>query len=515
MDFLITFLVSSIISLTFMIVFGNELLRQKKPNPPSPWKLPFLGNLHHLIGNLPPHQILRNLAQKYGPLMHLQIGEISALVVSSPPLAEKILKTHDLSFSNRAEFLILKITMYGCSDIAFSQYGEYWRQMRKICIVELLSPKNVRSFASIRRDEALNLIASLKAAAAANLGAGGNVIPINLTERIREYTSCMVSRAAFGGVSKEIRKAFVKLLKDSASRESTLDVVDLFPSFKILHPIMSRRNEMMKMREKFDEVLDRIIDQHCEKFARTKQGMGDSGQEDLVDVLLRVKESGDLQVQISNDNIKAIIMDVFIGATENPSTIMEWAMSEMIRNPNVMAKAQDEIRKSFRGKGAIQETDFQDLKYLMLVIKETLRLHPVLPILVGRKCREECEIDGYKIAINTMAMINVWAIGRDPEYWDDPESFKPERFENISADFTGTNFKYLPFGAGRRVCPGISFGLANVELALALLLYHFDWKLPNGLNSDDLDMSETVGITVTRKNDLQLLATLYEDPTNN
>ncbi|CAI9096987.1 OLC1v1033266C2 [Oldenlandia corymbosa var. corymbosa] len=463
------------------------------------------------MGNLPSHQILRNLAHKYGPLMHLQIGEIPTLVVSSSRVAEKILKTHDLAFADRVEFLGNKITMYDCSDIAMCQYGEYWRQMRKICMIELLSAKNVRSFEHIRNDEASQLISSLKAAGGGAAASGG-AVSVDLTEELRKYSNNMVSRAAFGRVNEEDRDAFLKLLADMASSEATLDVVDLFPSLKILHPILSRRNEFMKIRNIYDRIMDRIIDQHCKNFARTKQGMGESGQEDLVDVLLRVKGSGDLQVQISNDNIKAVLMDVFIGATENPSAIMEWAMSEMIRHPNVMAKAQSEIRNAFRGKEKVREADVQELKYLKLVIKETLRLHPIVPLLVPRKCREKCEIDGYEIPINTMVMVNVWAIGRDPEYWKDPESFKPERFENISAEFSGTNFHYLPFGAGRRVCPGISFGLANVELALALLLYHFDWKLPNGLNCDELDMSESVRITVMRKTNLQLLATLRDDP---
>ena len=185
-------------------------------------------------------------------------------------------------------------------------------------------------------------------------------------------------------------------------------------------------------------------------------------------------------------------------------------MAEMIRSPDVMAKAQNEIRKALKGKKAVEETDIQQARYLKLVIKETLRLHPPLPLLVPRECREECELHGYVIPVKTRVMINAWAIGRDPEYWDDADSFKPERFENSAADFTGTHFEYLPFGAGRRMCPGISFGLANVELPLALLLYHFDWKLPNGLKPSDLDMTETMGITAPRKENLRLLATVYD-----
>ena len=204
------------------------------------------------------------------------------------------------------------------------------------------------------------------------------------------------------------------------------------------------------------------------------------------------------------------MQDVFTGGTETSSATVEWAMSEMIRNPGVMAKAQSEIRNAFRGKNTIEETDIQQLQYLRSVIKETLRLHPPIPLLIPRECREECEIDGYIIPVKTRVLVNAWAIGRDPEYWDDAESFKPERFEDSSVDFSGCHFQYVPLGAGRRICPGISFGLANVELPLALLLYHFDWKLPNGLKPNDLDMTETMGVTAPRKDNLRLLASVYD-----
>ncbi|XP_027182849.1 premnaspirodiene oxygenase-like isoform X2 [Coffea eugenioides] len=457
--------------LAFVLCLIKEWKRSKAAQklPPSPLKLPVIGNMHHLVGS-PPHHALRKLARQHGALMHLQLGEISSIVVSSPHLAKEIMKTHDLAFANRAEFLTSKILMYNSSDIACCPYGDYWRQMRKICTLELLSAKNVRSFGSIRQDEASHLVASVQALAAA-----GKLV--NISEKLYSYTSSMVCRAAFG---------------------------------KILHPLLSVKSQLVKIHLKMDKLLGNIIDQHIDNLARTNMATGESGNEDLIDVLLRVKESGDLQFPIANNNIKAIVIDVFSAGTETSSTTVEWAMSEMVRNPNVMAKAQSEIRTAFKGKKKIEETDIQELKYLKLVIKETLRLHPPVPLLVPRECREECEIEGYTIPVKTRVLVNAWAIGRDPEYWDDPESFKPDRFKTNPVDFTGTHFEYLPFGAGRRMCPGISFGLANVDLPLALLLYHFNWKLPNGLDPCDLDMSETVGITASRKDSLRLLATSYD-----
>ena len=189
-------------------------------------------------------------------------------------------------------------------------------------------------------------------------------------------------------------------------------------------------------------------------------------------------------------------------------------MAEMIKNPRVMKKAQQEVREIFAKNGSIDETALDEMKYLKAVVKETLRLHPSAPLLLPRESSERCEIDGYDIPKKTQVMVNAWAIGRDPRFWTDPESFVPERFldndRSASVDYKGTNFEYIPFGAGRRLCPGMSFGVINVEFPLAILLYHFDWKLPDGMRPRDLDMSELFGSTVRRKLDLELIPVAYD-----
>ena len=187
-------------------------------------------------------------------------------------------------------------------------------------------------------------------------------------------------------------------------------------------------------------------------------------------------------------------------------------MSEMVKNPKIMKRAQEEVREVFNKLGQASETGVKEMKYLNAIIKETLRLHPPAPLLIPRECRETCEIGGYEIPVKTKVVVNGWAIGRDPKYWTDPESFYPERFLDSSIDFRGTNFEFIPFGAGRRMCPGITYGTANMELPLAMLLYHFDWELPNGLKHEDLDMTEVFSITVRRKEDLCLIPTLYDPP---
>ncbi|KAJ9190651.1 hypothetical protein P3X46_001831 [Hevea brasiliensis] len=463
--------------------------------PPGPRKLPFIGNLHNLAGSL-PHHVLKDLAKEYGPLMHLQLGEVPAVVVSSAEMAHEVMKTHDHVFAQRPELISSKILSYDSSDLVFAK-GEYWKQIRKICLTELLGAKKVKSFAPIREDEVSNLLESIRLAGES---------PVNLTEKIFWMTSVIACRAAFGN-KWEDQRAVISIARESLSLSGGFDLADLYPAREFLHVITNMKPRLEKMRVKLDKVLDRIVNEHKQKLLSGKGESEDA--EVLVDVLLRLQGSGRLECPITIDNVKAIIWDMFVAGTDTSSTTTEWALAEMIRNPRVLKKAQAEIRESLKGKETISEEDIQGLQYLKLVIKETLRIHPAVPLLLPRESKERCEIGGYEIPEKTKVIVNAWAIGRDPEYWQDPEKFIPERFSDNSIDFRGTNFNYIPFGAGRRICPGMTFGLANVELPLAKLLYHFDYKLPEGMRPEDLDMTESFGATVGRKNNLQLIATPY------
>ena len=202
---------------------------------------------------------------------------------------------------------------------------------------------------------------------------------------------------------------------------------------------------------------------------------------------------------------------MFAGGTGTSASAMEWGMSELMRNPVVMKKMQGQIREAFRGKAVVTEADLQqqagNLRYLKLVIKEALRLHPPAPLLVPRESIEACELDGYTIPAKSRVIINAFAIGRDPRYWDDAEEFKPERFEEGTVDFTGSSYEFLPFGSGRRMCPGFNYGLASMELALVGMLYHFDWSLPEGV--EEVDMEEAPGLGVRRRSPLMLCATPF------
>ncbi|PRQ32154.1 putative premnaspirodiene oxygenase [Rosa chinensis] len=334
--------------------------------------------------------------------------------------------------------------------------------------------------------------------------------PINLTEKIYSSTYMITSRAAFGKKSK-YHEDFIDVVKEGTQLAGGFDLADVFPSFSLLHMITGMRPKLERLHKKSDRILENIIKEHKDK--ATSKGSEREAQEDLVDVLLKFHEDNDgPEFNLTTDNIKAVILDIFGAGSETSATAVDWAMSEMIKNPQIMKRAQDEVREVFNRKGQVSETSIKEMKYLNSIIKETLRLHPSAPLLIPRECGERCEIGGYEIPVKTKVIVNGWAIGRDPKYWTEPESFHPDRFLDSSIDFRGTNFEYIPFGAGRRMCPGITYGLANVELPLAMLLYHFDWKLPNGMKHEDLDMTEAFGITVRRKEDLRLIPIPYHPP---
>ncbi|KAK2998226.1 hypothetical protein RJ639_022936 [Escallonia herrerae] len=413
-------------------------------------------------------------------------------------MAKEVLKTNDTAFANRQEVLGTRIVLYDNTDVVFAPYGDYWRQMRRICTLELLSAKKVKSFCSIREEEVWHLTESSQS----SLGT-----TINLTERVYSLLNVIICRAVFGKRCKD-QDVFIQLIKETIRLIGGFDVADLFPSKKFLHVLTGLRPKLLKIHHKVDNILDDIISDRREILASTKRANTvDKEEEDLIDVLLRLQKSSGLELPITSNNVKAVIMDMFSAGTETSSTTIEWAMVELIRNPRVMKKAQAEVRLALKQKKIIGETDIQELSYLKLVIKETLRLHTPVPLLVPRERREECRIGGYNIPVKTKVMINAWAMGRDPDYWQDAESFIPERFEKSPLDFTGTNLEYIPFGAGRRMCPGVSLGLANVELPLAAILYHFNWKLPSGIKAEDLDMTANAGATAGRKQNLNLIAT--------
>ncbi|XP_074592385.1 premnaspirodiene oxygenase-like [Curcuma longa] len=496
MEFQLPSLPISLSILLVLIVVVRRLFssRPEHPGPrfPSPSALPFVGSLHHLVGKL-PHHALRDLARKHGNVMRIRLGQVDQIIVSSREGAQQVLKVQDANFAFRPEFTAAKIIAYGASDVAFSN-GEYWRQLRKICVMELLGAKRVKSFMSLRKEQVARLMSDVNGAAAAGE-------PVNLGERLNELTNSVVAQASFGRRCPQ-QKKFMETIKEVIKMASGFSVGDLFPSLKVIDVLTGFTTKLVRYHGKLDAILDATIKEH-----QTNRIQGE--EEDLIDVLLRLKDEGNLEVPITFDNIKAVVIDMLAGGTETTANTIEWAMSELMLRPRTLERAQKEVRDAMKDKGYIEETDVPQFNYLHQVVKETLRLHPPIPILFPRVAQETTEVLGYTIPAGSRLLINVWALGRDSRYWEDSESFKPERFEEgVNKEFKGNDFEFLPFGAGRRMCAGMAFGLTTLELALSQLLFHFDWAFPKGVKAEDIDMSENFGATASRKINLLLVPSL-------
>ncbi|XP_048136287.1 cytochrome P450 71A9-like isoform X2 [Rhodamnia argentea] len=429
--------------------------------PPGPRKLPIIGNLHQL-GSL-PHRSLTRLSKQYGQIMFLQLGSIPTLVISSKDVAREVFKAHDRAFSGRPVFYAVKKLSYNCSDVSFGAYGNSWRELRKIVILELLGSKRVQLFESVRKEEVKLMLDAITSSPG----------PVNIGELALLLANNVVCRVTF----------------------------DLFPQIAWFNSLNGFKAKVEKNFRELDKLYDEVIGEHRDP-KRPKPN-----HEYLVDVLLRLQRDPNQVIALTGEQIKGVLTDMFNAGTDTSSATIVWTMTELARHPSVMRKAQEEVREAAKGKLHVEESDLLGLAYLRSVIKEALRLHPPLPLLVPRATIEDCKIRGYEIPRGTTVFVNVTAISTDPNCWENPEEFRPERFLNCSIDFKGQNYELLPFGSGRRGCPGIHFGVVIVELALANLLHQFDWKLPEGMRVEDIDMEEAYGLTTNKRTPLCLIAT--------
>ncbi|RRT63559.1 hypothetical protein B296_00042606 [Ensete ventricosum] len=476
-----TFLFSSFLVLLLLLLGKQRHSRRGNARlPPGPFKLPLIGSLHHVLGRL-PHRTLAALSEKFGAVMLLKLGEVPTLVVSSPEAAAEIMKTQDVSFASRPMISSIRIMGYGDKSPAFAPYGSYWREVRKMSILELLSVRRVQSFRSIREEEVLNFVRSMDASS--NSGS-----TVNLSSKFLLLTNDIAARAILGRKCK-YQKQFLQVTNQGLEESGGFSLADLFPSSSLVSLLSGMSLKLPRLHREMDAILSSIIQEHREGNS-TEQA-----EEDLVDVLLKVQREGSLPFAFTDEAVKAVVLVTFL---------------TLISQIRAMKRVQEEVRETVGGKGRVREEDINEMNYLRMIIKETMRLHPPLPLLLPRECQEPREILGYQIPEKTRVLVNVWALGRDPRHWDDAAEFKPERFDRGSStvDFKGTNFEFIPFGAGRRMCPGIAFGMASVELPLACLLYHFDWELParDGGKPGELDMAENFSLTCRRRSELSLRA---------
>ncbi|XP_042009334.1 cytochrome P450 71A8-like [Salvia splendens] len=491
------FIPMALLSLLLLLSITRIFLKSssKKKLPPSPPKLPIIGNLHQLGSSL-PHRSLHSLAKKHGPLMLLHFGSVPVLIVSSAEFAREIMVTHDTTFANRPRFKAMMKLVYGCRDVAFLPYGEYWRRLRSIVVLQLLSNKRVQSYRAIREEEAALIVKKV-------LETSGNTA-VDLSAMFESFSNDVIGRSAFGGKlsDSENGKKFLEAMADLMKLLGIIDIGDFIAWLGWIGRVNGFDRRLDDTAKRIDLVLESVIQERMLE----KKGVKEESGEHFVDILLDIYNHTTLDVSIDRDSLKAIILDVFVGGTDTISTTMEWTMSEILRHPKVMKKLQQEVRGILKQKPEITDDDLQKMHYLKAVIKEAMRLHPPLPLLLPRLASKDVQVKGFDISAGTIVMINAWAIGRDLVSWDKPETFMPERFLNSSIDFKGLDFELIPFGGGRRGCPGITLASAGMELLLADLLRKFDWKLANGVEPKDLDMSESPGMTVHRAVPLLALA---------
>ncbi|RCV39930.1 hypothetical protein SETIT_9G010600v2 [Setaria italica] len=470
--------------------------------PPGPMRLPVLGNLHQIMGAL-PHRSLGELARRHGPVMLLRLGSAPTVVVSSAEAAREVLKTHDAACCSRPDTPGARRLSYGYKDVAFAPYSDCWREMRKLIVVKLLNARRVQATWPASKAEVDKLIGRLSS---------GGRRPVYLEDHIFTLMDGIVGTVALGSIygSEQFahKKHFHDLFDEAMAVKSSFSAEDYFPN--VLGRLVDHLTGLVSRREKvfweLDAFFDKIIDSHL----HPSRPIPDNGP-DFIDVLIGLtKEHEGTFSWFTTDHIKGMLSDMFIGGVDTNSVTVVWAMAELIRNPQVLKKAQNEIRAAVGNKERVEPDDLPKLKYLKMVVKETLRLHPVVPLLAPRETMRHIKICGYDVPAKTRIFVNVWTIGRDPASWSNPEEFDPDRFEGNGVNFNGAHFELLPFGAGRRMCPGVAMGVTIVEFTLANLLHCFEWELPDGMTTEDVSMEEAGGLTVNKKVPLVLVPTRYE-----
>ncbi|KAL9239176.1 hypothetical protein vseg_013521 [Gypsophila vaccaria] len=493
--------VVSLVTFLFILYKWVGFRKLKRKNlPPSPPRVPILGNLHQL-GRY-PHKKLQSIAQQYGELMLLHLGNKPTLVVSSAQAAREIMKTNDVVFSNRPQSIISKRLIYNRRNVAGAPYGAYWRQMKSICVLQLLSNKRVKSFRKVREEETALMMEKIR----------NTTCAVNLSETFMRFTNDVICRVAFGRKynGEEDGAKFKELLKEFVELLGTFTVGNFIPWLAWIDRLNGLDKKVSKLATEFDQFLEGIVQEHVDRL--TTDGDGEVTDKadrvnDFVDVLLKVQMDNTVGFPIDRDSIKALILDMFAGGTDTTYTVLEWAMTELLRHPEAMKKLQDEVRSITNDQANVTEDDLDKMVYLKAVIKETLRLYPPIPLLVPRESTHDVKINGFDIAAGTRVITNAWAIHRDPLTWEEPNTFRPERFLDSPIDFKGQDFELIPFGFGRRGCPGILFAMANNEIVLANLVRMYDWMLPGEENGVTLDMSQCTGLTIHRQVPLVAVAT--------
>ncbi|KAH7665296.1 Isoflavone 2'-hydroxylase protein [Dioscorea alata] len=476
------------------------------PNPPSPPGLPLIGHLHLL--KPPLHRALAHLSDLHGPILLLRFGSRRVLLVSSFSNAEECLTVNDITFANRPRLLAGKYLGYNYSTLSWASYGPHWRNLRRIAAMQVLSTHRLLSSSHLRSDEVLSLV---KVLLLDYSGPGFHLAELRTKFFALSYNIVMrmiANKRYYGDAdesSSEAGREFRELAKETFSGSATSNSADLFPVARWLG-IGGQERRLKRLRKRRDRFFQHLVNGH-----RNKRECGSRGGEGspaekstVIDVLLSLQE-GDPDYY-DDDMIKGFITQMLIAGTDTMSLTIEWMMSLLLNNPHILKKVREELDANIKPGSLLEEADFSKLPYLYAVINETLRMYPAGPVLLPHESSRDCTVNGFYVPSGTILLVNVWKVHRDPEFWEEPNKFKPERFFKSSTDRTckviNEGFKMMPFGLGRRRCPGEVLAMRVVALVAGTLVHCFEWEK---VGDEEVDMSEGPEFTLTKAKPLEAM----------
>ncbi|OIT31018.1 PREDICTED: flavonoid 3',5'-hydroxylase 1 [Nicotiana attenuata] len=487
----IIFLISHILISTLL----SKTTGRRRRLPPGPRGWPVIGALPYL--GAMPHVSLAKMAKKYGPVMYLKVGTCGMAVASTPDAAKAFLKTLDINFSNRPPNAGATHLAYNAQDMVFAHYGPRWKLLRKLSNLHMLGGKALENWTNVRANELGHMLKSMS-----EMSREGErvVVAEMLTFAMANMIGQVIlSKRVFAKKGAEVNE-FKDMVVELMTVAGYFNIGDLIPSLAWLD-LQGIERGMKNLHKKFDALLTKMFDEHKETSYERK------GKEDFLDVVMANRDNSEGE-RLTTTNIKALLLNLFTAGTDTSSSVIEWALAEMMKNPKILKKAQAEMDQVIGKNRRLLESDIPNLPYLRAICKETFRKHPSTPLNLPRISNEPCEVNGYYIPKNTRLSVNIWAIGRDPDVWEKPLEFNPERFlsgKNAKIDPRGNDFELIPFGAGRRICAGTRMGIVMVEYILGTLVHSFDWKLPNDVI--ELNMEEAFGLALQKAVPLEAIVT--------
>ncbi|OQU80433.1 hypothetical protein SORBI_3007G128000 [Sorghum bicolor] len=467
--------------------------------PPSPPAVPFLGHLPLLVSGRAFHSSLAGLAARHGPVFSLRLGSRAAVVVSSPACAEACFTEHDVAFANRPRLPSQELASFGGAALAVSSYGPYWRTLRRVAAVRLLSTHRVASsMCPVISAEVRAMLRRVMSRAAADgrVQLKDSLFELSLSVLMETIAQTKTSRTdADDGVSPEAHE-FRRIVDEILPYLGATNPWDYLPSFLRRFDVLGVRSKIRDVVGRRDAFLQRLIDAERRRL-QDDGGDGEGEKKSMIAVMLSLQKS---EPDVYTDTmIMALCGNLFTAGTETTSSTIEWAMSLLLNHPEALKKVEAEIEAAVGTSGGlITMDDVAGLSYLQCVISETLRLYPVAPLLLPHESAADCAVGGYDVPRGTLLFVNAYAIHRDPAVWEEPGEFRPERFGRDggkAAEAEAEGRLMLPFGMGRRRCPGETLALRTVGLVLATLIQCFHWDRVDGA---EIDMTESGGLTMPR-----------------